>query len=295
MDQLAPRQIERLLNGINQGIHSHLEWTQRLLRCAFLHESPGDDMLQPDAGQRCDFGRWLHGERATLANFDAAATDELERQHRAMHDAVRLLCTLCARGQVARPAELQAYEAGQSAMIACLNVLRQRVTESMLQHDALTGLPLRNGLSYVFRLRQHDAARDGLPLHLAMVDVDHFKRVNDTWGHPVGDRILQHLARLMSACLRENDILIRYGGEEFLLLLLGQDIPGVVQRLLETVRSQPLPLDDGGAVSATITAGLTAVATTDTLAAAVERADRALLQGKQSGRDCCVIAGLPAS
>ena len=65
----------------------------------------------------------------------------------------------------------------------------------MPQLDALTALPLRNGLDYAFRIRQRDAVRDGLPLYLAMVDVDHFKVVNDTWGHSVGDLALQHLAR----------------------------------------------------------------------------------------------------
>jgi len=289
----APQHFESLLTGIDRGLQAHLAWNQRLMRCALLHEGPGEDMMQPDAHRRCLFGKWFLTERTALAGFDAPATAELERQHQVMHDAVRALCSQSSQGQPASEQDFKAYEAGQTAMVACLNTLRQKVAESVLQHDELTGLPLRNGLNYAFQIRQGDAARSGMALHLAMVDVDHFKRVNDTWGHPVGDLALQHLARIMTGCLRENDIVIRFGGEEFLFLLLGNDAEGVVQRLLVEVRNKPMLLDNGVALRMTVTAGLTQVLPGDTLASTVTRADHALLEGKTHGRDRYVIAQAP--
>lgn len=288
------RLFQSLLANIDQGIEAHLAWNQRLMRCALLHEAPGDDMMQPDAHHQCVFGQWFLGEQDTLNTFDAGLTQALEQHHRAMHDAVRSLCQQAAQGRPADAADLQAYEGGQLAMVANLNLLRQRVADSVLQYDALTGLPLRNGLNYAFDIRQRDAARLGLPLHLAMVDVDHFKKVNDVWGHSVGDLALQHLARLMTGCLRENDIVIRYGGEEFLFLLLGPAPEGVVKRLLDEVRGHPMPLAGGGALAMTVTAGLTPVRPEDALASAIDRADHALLAGKQQGRDRYVLAAAPA-
>lgn len=293
MTPSASQHFESLLTGIDQGLQAHLAWNQRLMRCALLHESPGEDMMKPDAHRRCIFGKWFLTEQSTLAGFDAPATAELERQHRAMHDAVRALCSRSSQGQPANEQDFKAYEAGQTSMVASLNTLRQRVAESVLQHDALTGLPLRHGLHYAFDLRQRDAARNGLPLYLAMVDVDHFKSVNDTWGHPVGDLALQHLARLMGSCLRENDVLIRFGGEEFLLLLLGNGAEAVVRRLLDLVRTTPMPMQDAWPLRMTVTAGLTLVAVGDTLESALTRADHALLEGKMHGRDRCVIAQAP--
>lgn len=291
MSPPAPPHFESLIAGIDQGIQAHVAWSQRLMRCALLHESPGEDMMQPDAHRRCLFGQWFVREKPALASFDAQATDELERVHQAMHDAVRALCAHSAQGQPARAQDFSAYEAGQTALVAGLNALRQKVAESLLQHDALTGLPLRNGLDYAFKIRQTDAARDGQALHLAVVDVDHFKRVNDNWGHTVGDLALQHLARLMRGCLRENDIVIRYGGEEFLFLLLGAEAPErVLQRLLDEVRTHPLRLDGGHTLAMTVTAGLARVGPQDSLAAVLDRADHALLQGKQAGRDRVVVA-----
>jgi len=290
----APQNFDSLLSGIDRGIQAHVAWNQRLMRCALLHEGPGDDMLQPDAHRRCLFGQWLLTEQEALARFDVAAVQALEQQHRAMHDAVRALCGQSMQGLPAREEDFRAYEAGQSGMVASLNTLRQRVADSALQHDALTGLPLRKGLEYVFQIRQKDSVRHGAQLHLAMVDVDHFKKVNDGWGHSVGDQALQHLARLMAGCLRENDVMIRYGGEEFLFLLLGPQAEGVVQRLLDKVRSSPMPLAGGGQLAMTVTAGLARVGPKDALATALDRADRALLQGKQAGRDRYVLASPPA-
>ncbi len=289
----AQPHFESLISGIDQGIQAHLAWNQRLMRCSLLHESPEDEMLRPDAHRRCLFGRWFLTEKSALAGFDPAVTAELEQQHQRLHDAVRALCAASSQGRAATLEAFQAYEAGQTGMVACLNTLRQKVAESLWQHDALTGLPLRNGLDYAFRIRQKDAARDGQALHLAMVDVDHFKKVNDTWGHSVGDLALQHLARLMTGCLRENDIVLRYGGEEFLFLLLGAESPeAVLQRLLDEVRTHPLRLEGGRSLTMTVTAGLARVEPQDSLAAVIDRADQALLQGKQAGRDRVVVAAL---
>lgn len=291
MQAQEPQLFENLLAGIDRGLQAHMVWSQRLLRCALLHESPGDDMLGPDAHRRCVFGKWLLTEQDTLASFDAAAAAAVDQTHKAMHEAVRSLCRESLKGKPAYAKDLQAFEEGQTAMLKNLSTLRQRVAESVLKHDELTGLPLRNGLAYAFQIRRNDAARNGLELHVAMVDVDHFKAVNDTKGHQVGDLALQHLARLMTGCLRENDIVVRYGGEEFLFLLLGPGAERVVRRLLVEVRNNPMPLPgDQPPLKMTVTAGLTQVQPHDTLDAAVARADRALLDGKASGRDRYVIA-----
>jgi len=282
-----------LLQGIDWGLQAHVAWNQRLLRCALLRENPGDDMLRPDAHRRCRFGRWFLAQQQALMHFDAQAVQDLARHHQAMHEAVRALCECALRGIPASQADLRSYEDGQSGMVASLNVLRQRLAESVLQHDALTGLPLRNGLDVVFELRCKDALRLGVPLYLAMADVDHFKRVNDTHGHSAGDQALRHLATLMRESLRENDVLVRYGGEEFLLLLLGAEAEVVVQRLLNRLRHTSLELDRGTKLTLTMTVGMTRVVPQDTLRTAIDRADRALLAGKQAGRDRYVMAALP--
>lgn len=281
--------LANLLVSIDQGIQAHLAWNQRLIRCAVLRQSPGEEMLLPDAHCRCQLGLWLLSEKSTLKDFDAALVDTLDAQHRTMHDAVRNLCQQALSGQAAREEDFLAYERNQSGMIHSLHTLRLRVADSVLQDDALTGLPLRNGFEDVFRIRQHDAEREGRILYLALLDVDYFKRINDTWGHTVGDRALQHVSGVLRDCLRENDIVIRYGGEEFLLLLLGQDVQGITRRILDALRTTPLLLDDGGMHTMTATIGVTLVRSGESMEAVIDRADIALLQGKRDGRDRCVV------
>lgn len=279
---------EALLAGLDRGIEMHLAWTQRLLRCALLHERPDDDMLLEDAHCRCRFGQWLSTHRRQLQAFDATLIERIELAHRQMHDAVRELCEQVLARRPARESQLQSYEQGQSSMIGMLYSLRERIDDAAEQHDVLTGLPLRHNLEHIFQLRRHDAQRLGAQLWVAMIDIDRFKRVNDKHGHAVGDLALQHVARRLSSCMRENDALFRYGGEEFLALLLvgeAHDAQRLAERVLDAVRQAPLELHAGDPLKLSVTIGLSRVGPDDTLTGAVERADLAMLQGKQAGRD----------
>jgi diguanylate cyclase (GGDEF)-like protein len=146
------------------------------------------------------------------------------------------------------------------------------------------------------------AVRTRTPLALALVDIDHFKGVNDTFGHLAGDRALKAIARTFRIFLREYDLVGRFGGEEFALLLphtKALDAYGIAERIREHVATTALDvgdLPDGGHVQVTVSMGVAALGThwdtsrgsqiTDLLAAA----DRALYQAKRAGRDqVCVV------
>lgn len=149
--------------------------------------------------------------------------------------------------------------------------------------DPLTGLANR---------RAFDAALDrvlggGRPACLAVVDIDHFKRVNDQWGHAAGDRVLVAFAELARGALRDGDMVARLGGEEFGVLLPGADLSqarAVCERLRRTVASAVLEAD-GRAVRVTASVGLAAVAAGATRAEAMRGADDALYRAKAEGRD----------
>lgn len=156
--------------------------------------------------------------------------------------------------------------------------------------DPLTGL---NNRRYAEdRLARVLAISPPPPAALAVIDLDHFKRVNDTHGHAAGDAVLVDFARRLLACTRRDDVCARLGGEEFMLLLPrtapDQALP-VLERLLQGVRSaQPLP--EVPDFSYTVSIGLAALAPGDTAATWLARADTALYQAKRSGRDRLVVA-----
>jgi diguanylate cyclase (GGDEF)-like protein len=161
------------------------------------------------------------------------------------------------------------------------------------RYDPLTGLPLRYGIETEFKLMQRISKRYHFYLYLMMIDVDHFKHINDTYGHPAGDIALRHLAEVLKRTKRDNEPLYRFGGEEFLLLLQSdspEGITGAAPRFLDAVRNADVPIAQDQSVRMTITIGLTRVGWDEDLGKAVERADKALFEGKRAGRDRYIFA-----
>ncbi|HWP00386.1 MAG TPA: GGDEF domain-containing protein [Methylococcus sp.] len=145
--------------------------------------------------------------------------------------------------------------------------------------------------------RLHDefarAVRSGSPLGILMFDLDHFKQVNDTYGHLAGDRVLARIARLARSVLREGDVLVRYGGEEFLAILPGaarHDLQQVGERLRRLVEDTSI-VDDGRAIRITVSIGGSAYPEVDVEneTVLVEHADRALYLAKESGRNRAIV------
>jgi diguanylate cyclase (GGDEF)-like protein len=280
--------IESFVAELDGAIEAHLGWTRRILRCAVLRTSPGEDVLAPDAHLRCHFGHWFVRSRETFEQVDAVATLRVLEQHERMHDAMRALCTDLLAEQQGNSADLDAFEARQSALVAELANLKTAVLACSARHDALTGLPLRYGLEEEFMRSKALANRSGQLMVLILADVDHFKQVNDIHGHSVGDRALCHVASILRAQARADEPVFRFGGEEFLVILhaTNESAAGsAADRLLQALRDAPLQVADGVSLNLRVSAGLAVVGTEESLAQAVERADTALYAAKRAGRD----------
>ena len=160
--------------------------------------------------------------------------------------------------------------------------------------DPLTGLLNRRGMEVKLPLLIEKAISQGLPLAVAMVDIDHFKTFNDRYGHPVGDILLRSLAGVLSNNLREDDLAVRWGGEEFLLLLLGNDADSakrVLNRIREKVSGLQLTeIHDYLTVSIGL-AGGKIPHSNDVVWKWIDLSDQALLRAKASGRNRIVVAG----
>jgi diguanylate cyclase len=164
--------------------------------------------------------------------------------------------------------------------------------EALAITDPLTELPNRRGMSEAIRRELSRARRYKSDLCFAIIDIDHFKRINDRHGHAVGDEALVHLANVILPGIRETDVLGRYGGEEFLLLLADTPLPGAeftVSRLLRMLERSPLHTRDGP-VTMTFSAGLAQWQVGESAEQAIERADQAMYAAKRAGRACVQVA-----
>jgi diguanylate cyclase (GGDEF)-like protein len=155
---------------------------------------------------------------------------------------------------------------------------------TLSQTDPLTGLLNRNGLATTFMLDVQRAQRYSRPLSVLMLDIDHFKRINDTQGHPMGDKVLVEVARILQSVVRQVDMVCRWGGEEFVVLChetTDEQAALQAERLLQKIRAHAFPHQQ----SLTVSAGVATVRNGDTVESLLARADAALYQAKSNGRD----------
>lgn len=154
--------------------------------------------------------------------------------------------------------------------------------------DFLTGLANRRSMMEALAAEQGRAGRSREPLAVLMCDVDHFKVVNDTYGHAVGDEVLRTLARTLHDALRRYDQCARWGGEEFLVLLPGTDLQGA-QEVAEKLRREAggivVEASDGTRVSVTLSVGVAQLEAEESVDSVLRRADAAMYDAKRAGRD----------
>lgn len=164
--------------------------------------------------------------------------------------------------------------------------LQSYMTEA--RTDALTGLPNRRAFDDALGSRMAAYRRHATPLGLLLVDVDRFKSVNDKYGHHVGDQVLKGVADALRRAVREGDLLSRYGGEEFAILLQGttvEEFRSAAERVRRFVEQTPIQADSA-ALTATVSCGVAEATSSEDLAALLRRADEALYASKSGGRNC---------
>jgi diguanylate cyclase (GGDEF)-like protein len=163
--------------------------------------------------------------------------------------------------------------------------------------DPLTSLPNKRAFDEALMRDIARAKRHSIKLALVMVDVDYFKRVNDTHGHPAGDEVLRMLASILRKSLRTGDLAARYGGEEFILLLPGADRDGgvlVAERLRRSIEATVIEIPSA-TLRVTASFGVAQLEAADNGADLVARADKGLYAAKRSGRNCVVFVDAATS
>ncbi|MBI5068182.1 MAG: diguanylate cyclase [Deltaproteobacteria bacterium] len=167
---------------------------------------------------------------------------------------------------------------------------RARESARQASRDPLTGVLNRLGFNHVIAREFAGARRHGRSLSVVMLDLDHFKRVNDEHGHAAGDEVLVKAARLLQANVRESDLVARWGGEEFIVVASGTPAAGAV-RLAEKVRAllEATSLGPCGAVTGSL--GVAEMQAGDTIEGLLHRADQALYRAKGDGRNRVACAG----
>lgn len=279
---------ERAIAALEQALSAHQAWAARLHRRLIAGMVPTDDDLSPDAHHRCTFGRWYDAEAADpqLGLAGQPAFVGIGTVHAQMHDHARQV--LCSPPSDARLAAYDRFAAASDQLASEVRVLQQGLLTRLLSTDPLTGLPGRRNMEERLALEWQQSQRDGHPAVIAMMDLDHFKRVNDRFGHASGDEVLRWVGAGARHQLRAHDLVFRYGGEEFLAYLADSTLDaalGTLERIRRVIETSAVVLPGGECVRLTASFGLCACGAGQDMAAIIDRADQALYEAKRTGRN----------
>lgn len=159
--------------------------------------------------------------------------------------------------------------------------------DEIASHDPLTGLLNRRSMEFHLNKVMDVAKKTGAQFSLIMADIDDFKKVNDTYGHDVGDQVLIHVATIMKQQLRGNDYVCRWGGEEMLLLISnnGKVATQVAERIRQALENNPVTTKDGNKITVTMTFGVTGYIPGFNINKLIKITDENLYKGKRNGKN----------
>lgn len=279
-----------VLAAIDDALDEHARWMNRWHRALVCRIEPDADLLDETRVLNTRFGMWYlaHAEDPLLRQ---SAVSELWKSYRSLHELARLLAE---RARADRPVPVGEYDelvARADAFRGRARRLRDAFGKAVSTLDPLTGLSTRAGMMAEVETeyrRGIDAGRGGHGLAIALCDIDHFKAINDGYGHGVGDEVLRAVAGRFVSRLRPTDTIYRYGGEEFLVCLPNageRTARDVLERLRRALEERPIGLDKGGAIEVRASFGLAIADRAVPLKTVIERADEALYRSKDMGRN----------
>lgn len=328
---VIPERLDYQLQSLKQRLNTPMQWfelvpmledtTQFLLQCLESSQVKIEQFLQ-SLDQRLQAIRTLVSEAMIDGEERARARESLDQMVREQLSDIRSLITgksdledlgLSVREHLVLIIDaMEKYKEGEEErekrLSAQLAQLQARVDEMEKEieekrqafeeqkrkaaQDVLTGLPNRQG--YQDRLTDELARhhRYGSPLALVVCDIDHFKRINDTYGHLAGDKVLQLIARMLRKNIRDVDFVARYGGEEFVILMpetTAVDAHKAAEKLRIVIEQSPFNFRKER-VSITMSFGISEFQNKDSPEQVFERADKALYQSKHAGRNHCTLA-----
>lgn len=288
MINLSPDELQPILGQLEQALSNHVEWFEslnRLMLCRLPYDLRD---LREDAHRECRFGQWIYQYApAKLREHPAfnAIVNEHERMHRA---AAKLLFNIQQTGTTP-PEDYDRFANALQSLRLEINTLKRELETTFYNLDSLTGANSRIGMLTHLREQLELVNRGAQSFSIAMMDLDHFKRVNDSYGHLVGDSALTHIARYVLDNIRPYDRLFRYGGEEFLLSIPHTDSASalpMIERIREGIARVPIPCNKATPLHLTVSFGITSLEQNQSIEDAIARADQALYAAKFLGRNC---------
>ncbi len=278
--EIRVRELERALQA-------HRDWVDGFQSRLITRSRPRPGGLNAAGHLRCPFGRWYAGKGRK--NFrGVSAFTELGARHREMHRLARALARTIGDGADIAVAQYESFTRCLTDFRQCAHALLDEARELLRYADPLTGIANRFGMLPRLEEELERIRRTDVVSTVSIMDLDRFKRINDSLGHVSGDKVLRAVSRYLVNNVRRYDRVARYGGEEF-LLLLPDTTPERAKRVLDRLRQglSRRTVAVTGETKITIGAsfGVTALDPAASVMTVIDRADHAMYEAKQAGRN----------
>ncbi len=284
-------ELQQALLEVDQAFFNHERWSESVYATLICRLVPDERDINSDAHRHCRFGQWYYNCSSAVLTQHAGFS-QIAKEHKHMHESASSLLFASHNNLPITVQEYEHFSNSLKQLRLDLLVLKQSLTDALYNIDPLTNVCNRTGMLKTFHEQQAMVRRGVHNCCIAMMDLDHFKNVNDTYGHPVGDAVLSGMAQYVLAHLRPYDKVFRYGGEEFLFCLTDTDQTTglqILDRLREELALQPYRNNEQQEFHLTVSFGLTLLDPDATVEEAIERADKALYVAKSSGRNRAVL------
>lgn len=283
----APEESREILDAIDSALEDHAEWLRKWHRAVVCGLPPVCEVVSKHAQYLGHFGSWfdMNSRRSLL---DQPVFKQLWAAHVDKHRFGRMLALKAVDGQPLPARDYDTFMKKADRFSTIARRIRDAFQRAVFDLDPLTGVHNRRSMMAELDRERDRALRTGAGLCVALCDVDHFKSVNDKYGHSVGDQVLLAVVGRLIANLRPYDSIYRFGGEEFLIALPDADkgrAVGVAERLRRALCDTEVAVSEEMSLPVTASFGLCMVEEDASLDETIGRADRALYRAKHDGRN----------
>lgn len=291
MLNITQDELQSVLLHLDQAIYNHNHWYESLIRTMVCHLPYDRRDVSKDAHRECRFGQWYY-DLAPKVLLDHPGFVAMGVSHTRMHKMAAALLSGLANNQPISLSEYDHFSNALQQLRLQIQTLKREFENMLYSRDPLTGADSRVGM--LTKLREmHELVKRGIQqCCLALMDIDHFKPINDTYGHMAGDHALSTTANYIIGHIRPYDKLFRYGGDEFLILLQNTDQEqGLkkVELMQKAIAENPLDFDGKNIINITVSFGITLIYPDIPVEESLERADKALYTAKLANGNCTRI------
>lgn len=287
IDSLDREELQDIIFQLEQSLYNHQQWYNSIIR-SLICKLPSDRHdTSADAHKECRFGQWYY-ETSSEKLRQHPGFIALGEEHLHMHKITTKLLVTINNGGTVSSYDYDDFANSLEKMRLEISVLQRELNELLYNRDALTGAINRISMLQVLREQQALVKRKVQLCSIAMLDLDHFKTVNDQYGHTAGDYVLAGISRFIIENIRPYDKFFRIGGEEFLICFQNASTKlafEMVERLRIGISEMQINVNENKFTNITASFGISSIESDSSVEQSIEYADKALYKAKNGGRN----------